>query len=254
MTWYTSITNIQPNRIVVRGHNIEDLIGKASFGEVVYLLLKGKKPTEKEAQMIEAILVSSVDHGPTPPSCLAARTVASCGVSVSSALAAGILSIGRIHGGAIESCMKSLTEAIKKKQQTQETAVAVAGHIIKEAKEKGERLAGFGHRIHSQDPRTVRLLELARQLGLAGAAIEMAQAMVSVFDEQGKSLPLNVDGTIAAILVDLGFSPRLGNAFFIISRVPGLIAHISEEQSQEKPMRVIEPKDWEYKETSQAET
>ena len=41
---------------------------------------------------------------------------------------------------------------------------------------------------------------------------------------------MNVDGAIAAICADLGFAYELGNAIFLISRLPGLIAHAHEER------------------------
>ncbi|NOR82589.1 MAG: citryl-CoA lyase, partial [Ardenticatenales bacterium] len=62
----------------------------------------------------------------------------------------------------------------------------------------------------------------------------------------GKSLPINVDGAIAAILVDLRMPRELANGFFIMARVPGLMAHINEEKSRMRPMRRIHPTDHEY--------
>jgi citrate synthase len=62
----------------------------------------------------------------------------------------------------------------------------------------------------------------------------------------GKSLPVNVDGAIAAICADLGFAYDLGNAIFLISRLPGLIAHAHEERTRQSPMRQIDPKDHVY--------
>ncbi len=62
----------------------------------------------------------------------------------------------------------------------------------------------------------------------------------------GAHLPVNVDGAIAAISADLGFAYELGNAIFLISRLPGLIAHAHEERSRNAPMRQIDPKDHDY--------
>jgi citrate synthase len=246
MSWKTAITKVEPNKLTVRGHDLASLIGTASFAQVVYLLLMGEFPDDKRAQLVEAILVSSVDHGATPPSCLAARTVASCGVPLTTALAAGVMSIGSYHGGAIEECMKTLARAAETKRKEGKSIQDIAEQTIAEAKAKGKRLSGFGHRIHTQDPRTTKLLEMAKSLGLAGDGVALAEAIADSFQRQGKNLPLNVDGAIAALLVDLGVPAELGNAFFVISRVPGLVAHVHEEQTREKPMRVITPGDVEY--------
>ena len=101
-SWKTGITKIEPNKILVRGYPIDQLMGKANFGQMVYLLFKGELPTQNQGRMVEAILTSSVDHGVTPPSVLSALTVTSTGAELNSAVAAGILSISRFHGGAIE--------------------------------------------------------------------------------------------------------------------------------------------------------
>jgi citrate synthase len=65
-------------------------------------------------------------------------------------------------------------------------------------------------------------------------------------EETGRSLPANVDGAIAALLCDLDIPPEIGNAFFIISRVAGLVAQVHEEKSRMRPMRKIHPEDIEY--------
>ena len=101
-TWKTAITDIQPNKVAVRGYPIDQLMGRISFGEMVYLVLKEELPTADIGRLMDAILVSSVDHGATPPSALAARTVASGGAPLTTAIAGGIMTINRHHGGAIE--------------------------------------------------------------------------------------------------------------------------------------------------------
>ncbi|VAX42229.1 Succinyl-CoA ligase [ADP-forming] alpha chain, partial [hydrothermal vent metagenome] len=110
--WTTGITKIEPNCVAVRGYNIADLMGRVSFGAAVYLILTGNLPDEKTGRLLDAILVSSIDHGATPPSCLAARTVASTGASLSQSVAAGIMSINKHHGGAIQDCALVLGKLI----------------------------------------------------------------------------------------------------------------------------------------------
>ncbi|MEW6686651.1 MAG: citryl-CoA lyase [Candidatus Edwardsbacteria bacterium] len=246
-TWKTSITNIAPNRILVRGAQIDEMMGKVSFAQAVYLVLKGELPNQNEGKMIDAILVSSIDHGVTPPSTLAARTVASCGVPLTAALASGILAIGSYHGGAVEDCMRTLLQAVERKAQNKKDFETTAKEIVHESKQNGKKIFGYGHRVHGQDPRTAKLFKLAEELGFFGDYLQMAKAIEeALFIAQGKRLPLNVDGAIAALLCEMKFPPELGNAFFIIARIPGLIAHIYEEKIKEKPMRIINPTKWEY--------
>src|ERR1700704_7166178 len=108
MSWQTSITSIEPNKILVRGYALDEMMGRLSFGEAAYLLLMGELPTPAIGRMFGAILVSSIDHGVPPPSTLAARNVATSGAPLKDCVAAGILAFGPHHGGDIESCMRFL--------------------------------------------------------------------------------------------------------------------------------------------------
>src|SRR2546421_12484291 len=107
-TWNTAITRVEPNRVSVRGYDIAELMGCVSFGAAVYLILTRELPSPPAARFMDAILVLSIDHGVAPPSALSARTGASTGASLSAAVGAGIMSINRHHGGAIEDCGRQL--------------------------------------------------------------------------------------------------------------------------------------------------
>lgn len=238
----TGITSIAPGEIRVRGYNIAELMGRKSFAEVTYLVLKGQMPTEAEGRMMDAILTSSVDHGVTPPSSLAARTVMSGGNPLNAAVAGGILTIGDTHGGAIEQCARILQEWAQKSGDPSE----LASQLLEDLKAENQRMPGFGHRLHKTDPRTVRLFAMAGELKFSGKHQTLARAIESVFELQGKSLPINVDGAIAAVISDMGFDWRLGKGFFIISRTVGLIAQAYEEKTREKPMRKLGISDYIY--------
>jgi citryl-CoA lyase len=242
-TWKTAITKIEPNFVRVRGYDIAELMGRVSFGSAVHLILQGKLPSEPVGKLMDAIVVSSIDHGATPPSVLAARTVASTGASLSQSVAAGILSINASHGGAIQDCATALGDVLRKAKDDSALDDAAA-QVLDGLKASGKRMSGFGHRVHTADPRTARLFELAQQAGLSESGMThmaAARAVERVFVTQGKALPINVDGAIGAILADLGFAPEVMNGIFMVARVPGLVAHVSEEQAREKRMRKIDP-------------
>jgi len=240
-TWSTAITEIQPNEVRLRGYRIDELMGEISFSEAIYLALMGDLPSPAVSRLLEAILVSSIDHGITPPSALAARTAASTGASLNAAVACGLLSINRFHGGAIEDCMEMLHAGIMHGRAEDLLLPDLCSSILKDYEQQKKRLPGLGHRIHSADPRTARLFLLAAELELSGQAVALLQALQASLAASGKQLPINVDGAIAALLVDLGIPSPLANAFFFISRLPGLVAHVYEEQSRERPMRRIDP-------------
>src|SRR5256886_1677795 len=226
--WNTAVTRIEPNRVAVRGYDIAELMGRVSFGAAVYLILTGELPAEPIARLMDAILVSSIDHGATPPSALAARTVASTGASLSAAVAAGVMSINRHHGGAIEDCARQLKIISDRAAREAISLDEAAARTLTAMREAGERMAGFGHRLHTKDPRTARLFELAREAGVDGAHMQAARAVEKAFANAKKSLPINVDGAIGAILADLGVTPTAFNGIFMIARTPGLIAHVIE--------------------------
>jgi len=245
--WSTAITDIGENKIHLRGYPIEKLMGKASFAQVAYLAIFGELPDEKTGKIIDAIIVSSVDHGVTPPSILSSLVVASTGASLSASIAAGIMSINRFHGGAIENCMKMVKETVARQEEQGTTAEECAENLITVYRAAKKTLFGYGHRVHSRDPRTVRLLELAQELGFYGKYVQMAMTIEKEIPKVvGRELPLNVDGAIGAVLCELDVPPELANAFFILSRTAGIIAHVHEERTRQRPMRKINPGAWEY--------
>ena len=245
-TWKTAITTVAPNEVRVRGYDIAELMGQVSFGQIVYLLLRGDLPDAKVGRLMEAILVSSADHGPSPPSVLAARTVASTGAALSAAVGAGILAINKVHGGAIEGCARALAEVVDIAQSKGIPMSEAAQIVLDDYKRRGERVAGFGHRLHTADPRTARLFELAAEAGAAGPYLEAARAVETCLSRGGKKLPINVDGAIGAVACELGFEPEVMNGFFMISRAAGLVAHVNEEQKRQRPMRKISPTGYQY--------
>jgi len=245
--WKTAITKIEPNKIAMRGYRVEELMGQVPFSHVVFLVLKGELPSKEQGILMDAMLVSSVDHGATPPSALAARTVASGGASLTAAVAAGISAINRYHGGAIEGCMRVLLEAVERRRENDKDAATVGGEIVDEYRAAKRRIPGYGHRVHTEDPRSVRLFALAEELGIAGEYVEMAHAIRGAMKEKlGRDLPMNVDGAIATMLCEMDFPAEMSNGIFAISRASGLVAHVYEEQTRMRPMRRIDPIAHEY--------
>ena len=246
--WKTALTSIAPNKILIRGYPVDELMGRLSFADAVYLLLMGELPSPAIGRMLNALLVSTLDHGVTPPSTLATRNVATSGAPLKDCVAAGILAFGRYHGD-IESCMRFLDAGLTLVRGGH-TFQQAADSLVSECVRTGQAPPGFGHRFHSRDPRAARLFQMALELELEGEHVRLVRAIERVLEarqqEVGRLHPINVDGAIAAISADLGFAYDLGHAIFLISRLPGLIAHAHEERSRQQPMRQIDPKDHEY--------
>src|SRR5438105_4379980 len=165
--WRTALTSIAPNKILIRGYPVDEMMGRLSFAEAVYLLLMGELPTPAIGRMFNAILVSSLDHGVTPPSTLAARNVATSGAPLKDCVAAGILAFGPHHGNDIESCMRFVDAGLTM-MRSGRTLHDAAEALIADCLRDGQTPPGFGHRFHTRDPRAGRLFQLALELELEG--------------------------------------------------------------------------------------
>jgi citrate synthase len=231
--WKTSLSSVEENKILIRGYRVQELMERCSFGDIVYLTFKGELPTGREGQILEMIFVSSTDHSLLAPSIDATRFAASGGTPLQAAVAAGVIALGEHHGGAIEQCSKLLQDSVKTDRAPAE--------IVRNYKERKQRIPGMGHPIHSHDPRTLKLVAKAREWNLRGPHLTLAESIAAEL-----KLPLNIDGAISGIISDMGIDWQYGKAFFIIPRVVGLAAHAVEEITRERPFRAVNLEDVTY--------
>ncbi|MFI5241119.1 MAG: citryl-CoA lyase [Microgenomates group bacterium] len=186
-----------------------------NFSQMVFELLSGKTPNEHEARLFETILNISIDHGEDTPSAVETIKAAKNGKTISESVAAGLLQINDIHGGAIEPAME-LFYKIRSENLDVKT-------IVKEYLDGGKRMPGFGHRIYEVDPRSQLLFKLAKDEGISEEFINLAKEIESELTRaKEKPIPVNIDGSIAAILCAFGWNKNLGKAVFLTARVPGL--------------------------------
>jgi citrate synthase len=240
--WRTGIVNARDGEIWIRGRNVTSLMRDATFTDTIFLLHRGRVPDERERRLLDAILLSSCDHGPGAPSCATARLAASGNrQSYSAAVAAGVLAIGNEHGGAGELCMQLIASGSARARERSISIEAAAADIVAEARAGGRRLPGLGHRVHTVDPRVDVLFDLARQNGQDAEGVRFVRALQASAATAIKPLPINIDGALAALLYDMGFAPAAGKLLFIIARVAGLTAEVAEEYTREKPMRIRIP-------------
>ena len=242
-TWRTAIVDAGPDHIRVRGRDLLELMRGATFTDLIFLMHHERPPTPAERRLIDAILIGSADHGPGAPSCAAARLAASGNrQSPSAAIAAGVLTIGDEHGGAGSSCMDLIVDGLERARREALSLDEVARRVVDEARTARTKLPGFGHRVHATvDPRVGVLFGLAEESGLAGNGVRFVRALEHAIRDRIKPLPINIDGALAAILVDLGFPPMMGLLLFVVARVAGISAEVLEEHLREKPMRIRIP-------------
>lgn len=140
--WKTSIIDMEPGRIELRGNPIQDLIGNISFPDMIWMMVRGDRPTEARSKLFEAALVSAVDHGPQAPSIAAARMAVTCGLPLNNAMASAVNMLGDVHGGAGEQAVELFHF-----DMTHDGPVSDALAAWKDA--RGKIIPGFGHRFHN---------------------------------------------------------------------------------------------------------
>ena len=245
--WCTAIADVLPADVNVRGYLLSNLIASASYPDVLYLVLTGRRATPGQQRVIEAILVSAIEHGISPSS-VTTRQMASYGVPTQVGVAAGLMTIGDYHGGAGEELARSMGEAVAALDgRTPEQIKDAAARLVEQAKQEGRRLDGFGHPQHTADPRVPVLLDLARDNGVFSYHCELLIAIEDEFVRgSGRRIAANIDGISAALLLDLGLDYRCARPLLMSARAIGLGAHFMEEQDQHGRWRHVPLSEVEY--------
>ena len=232
----TSIGTHTAEDVFVRGHSLcRELIGKVTFTEMTYLHITGRVPTPAPTAMVDAVLVTRMEHG-LPPSAHATRLVySSAPEALQSAVAAGLLAVGSAFVGTVEGCAALLERILGAAD------VATEARRVAEEHRVGRRpVPGFGHPEHKpDDPRSIVLLELADMHGVASRHVAALRALAAAVDDvYGKHVTINATGAVAAILGDCGLPAEILRGFAVLARCAGLVGHVHEEQH--KPaMRAI---------------
>ncbi len=255
--WRTGIIDIAPGSIRVRGYPVEQLIGKLSFPEMIWLMLRGDAPSRAQASLLEAALVASVDHGPHAPSIAIARMAVSCGLPLNGAMASAVNTLDDVHGGAGQQAVElyQRIDAHITDGASVEAATAVALDDFIAA--QGKFIPGFGHRFHPVDPRAPRLLALVDQAAAAGTVdgrfAHIARAIESELQRRkGKPIPMNIDGATAVIYAELGFEAPLARGIFCLSRSVGILAHAWEQSGRGERNKGPMPRQMAYRYTGPA--
>ncbi|BEL05868.1 citryl-CoA lyase [Actinoplanes sichuanensis] len=221
--WATAVSRVEPNVIELRGHPVQNLIGSMGFAGVIWLMLRGEQPTPAEERLLEAALVSSVDHGPHAPSIAVARMAATCGIGLNNAVATGVNLLGDVHGGAGEQCMRLLDEV----RDSDDPATVVTAWRARD-----RYLPGFGHRFHTRDPRRDPLLTAVERAVADGVVNGSHLRAARTVERLLHPVPINIDGCTAVVYAELGFPPPLARGLFVLSRSVGILAHAWEETGQ----------------------
>ncbi|MEZ5855544.1 MAG: citrate/2-methylcitrate synthase [Hyphomicrobiaceae bacterium] len=242
--WETAICKVvsdgETEEIIVRGKRMSDLIGSVSFAEMMFLMLQGRLPSAAQARTLDALLVASIEHGIAPPSMIA-RCYASYGTTIQSAIGAGVNAFGDRMGGLGEQLAELLSARLAPHLRDGEVADDVlmreARAIVADAQRTQTRVPGYGIPLHAMDPRSPKVLEVARREGTFGAYCRFGMAIEAALAEArgGRGVPMNVDGVSAVVALDLGFDWRATRVVLITPRTVSFAAHYFEEQTRTPP-------------------
>lgn len=227
----TSLCDQNETQIFVRGVDlVNDLMGVHSFTEVFYFLACGKLPTKPQTKILDACLVTLMEHG-INPSTIVARLISGTNPEEPQvAIAVGLLAIGGKFGGTAEQSATVLTELEKDVSSSGESAILkTAQRLIG----SGAPIPGFGHLHHKpNDPRSPRLIAISESTGIPLPYTTLLQKLSKEIDViKGRHLTINATGAIGALLLDIGIPISAIRSVAVISRSAGLAGHLVEESN-----------------------
>ncbi|HEY5410643.1 MAG TPA: citryl-CoA lyase [Caulobacteraceae bacterium] len=231
----TAISASNAEQIVVRGHDLVDqLIGRISFTDHVWLLVCGALPSEAQRRVLDSTLVAIAEHGLVPSVVASRMTLAASPEAMQGAVAAGLLGCGSVILGASENAGRFFAEVAEQRQAAGSGLDEAVREVIGRYRAVKRAVPGYGHPLHKgYDPRAKRLIEVCEEAGLAGQHIEIAWAVDRLLPElTGRNLRMNVSGAIPAVLLDAGYPLLALKGVPLLARTASLIAHLLEEQSR----------------------
>ena len=232
---FTAISTSDAERIVVRGKDLcRDIIGETDFTSYFWLLVTGEAPTAKQKLFADAVLCAIAEHGLVPSNIAARMTFAAGPEAFQGAVAAGLLGCGSVVLGSAEACGFFLDKLIREAAESGAPVEEVAERNIRALRAEKKPIPGYGHPQHSGgDPRTEVLLKLAKDNALDGPHIRMLNTVHAVIPNVlGRSLPINVNGAIPAVMLDAGFPLNALKGISLLARTASLIAHLQEESNR----------------------
>lgn len=216
--------------IYLRGMNLcDEVIGTTSLTELLVLEVLGRRPTQDETRMLDALLVSVAEHGITPSVIAARVTYLGAPESLQGAIASGLLGAGDRYLGTSEQAARMLGEALAAEPEAD--LEQVSEDIVSRLRSERTVIPGVGHPIHKDaDPRAARLSELARKSGFLGRHTELLYAVSTAASAQmGRSMPVNGAGIVGSIAADMGFPTEVIRGLGVVARTVGLVGHLFEE-------------------------
>ena len=236
----------------VLGQDLLPFAKDNSYGKIVISLFLGREITSQETEdFANFVLKLLVDHGPYVSGALNSIVTARAGRDLPSSLATGILTVGPRFGGAINEAAAIWLAGIRNEKN--------AADLVEDFAAQKKYISGIGHRkyrVDMPDPRVIEITNYAEGLE-SKKYTKLAREVEKVTVAKKGNLILNVDGAIAAVLLDLlaekeGYTEEelqklvdieFFNAIFIASRSVGFLAHALDQKRLDEGLLRLEDSD-----------
>ncbi|WP_164155290.1 citryl-CoA lyase [Sandarakinorhabdus rubra] len=228
---FTAICTSDTHHIKVRGKDLTgEIIGNTDFTTYFWMLVTGQVPTDTQKFFANAVLCAIAEHGLVPSVVAARMTYAAAPEAFHGAVAAGLLGCGSVVLGSAEVAGRFLAQVVESGDAAAE---------VRTLREHRKAIPGFGHPQHSEgDPRANLLLKLAAEHGIEGPHIKALRDIQAALPAAiGRPLPINVNGAIPAVMLDVGFPLAALKGISLLARTASLIGHLQEET--ERPIGFI---------------
>jgi citrate synthase len=243
--WKTAISEIDRNKITIRGYPLAELSGRVSYTDAIILCLRGELPDQVESDCVNAMFTAAMDHQYLNTTALAARTVVSANPDPVAGIAAGVLSFGQVTAG-VPSYVVRMIDTYYREEDDAEARKAAAQKLVDDFRGRGDRIYGFGHPLHDLVEthftfRSKLLYDRVEEAGLRmdGKVGFYLDAHLAFLAAVGKEIPINVDGIMGAVFAELGYDPLEVHALAPFTMLPGIVAHVVEEIKEGVPLRIV---------------
>jgi citrate synthase len=218
---------MEGQNLLFKNAGVVELMNNATFSQSFYLAVTGKTPDLNVSRMIDSLLIAMVTETEVAPSTLCAKIAANTGADFNAAIAAGVSAMDKNHGLQLKEIMSELSSSIKDMHEINLSIDEQAEITVQHASDRKVSLPGYGKQFNSVDIRVQKLLEKAKELGFDGNFVKLAQSIeVAYKNVFSLELPLNLEGVTGAILLEIGICPEAGPAFFMMAKIPCLVANI----------------------------
>ncbi len=207
-----------------------EMLGQTRWVEMLYLLVRGERPTTAQADLLEMLAVAIANPGPRDPAIHAAMCGAVGGSPAASCLMAALgVGAGHLSGSrevflAMEAWSQCATDLGA--WQRHLTTPPVASASIWPTPEHPSGFDPHGMSTASTVKQTLSCLAKISH----GPLLPWLQKNLAAL-ETCTGLPLAMSGVAAAVFTELSFTPAQGEMLYLLLRLPGAAAHAL-EQSQ----------------------